>query len=140
MTIPTLADALEALELLPDWEQRFTYVIDLAKHLPTMPEALKTETTKVRGCTSQVWMVVNWEGEGLSSTLQLHLSSDATLVSGLLMLVYLAYNGKTRAQIATINLPELLAPTGLLNQLSPNRRNGFASVLATLQALAATPA
>jgi cysteine desulfuration protein SufE len=134
--MPSLSEALEALELLPDWEQRFTYLFDLAKHLPAMPEALKTETTKVRGCTSQVWMTVGWEGEGADATLRLNLDSDALIVKGLLALVYLAYNGQTRAQIATINLTELLAPTGLLNNLSPNRRNGFASVLGTLRALA----
>jgi cysteine desulfuration protein SufE len=57
------------------------------------------------------------------------------IVRGLLALVWLAYHGKTRAEMAALDLPTLLKPTGLLTQLSPNRRNGFASVLATLKEL-----
>lgn len=131
----TLHEALEAFPLLPDWESRFEYLIDLSKTLPPMPAALQTEENKVRGCTSQVWMLVSWNGTGEGATLNLNLESDAMIVRGLLALVWLAYNGKTRAEMAQIDLPELLKPTGLLSQLSPNRRNGFASVLATLKEL-----
>lgn len=129
----TLTEALETLTLLPDWEQRYTYVIELARTLPPMPEGEKIPANLVRGCTSQVWMTTSWQADKLV----LHVASDALIVQGLLALIHLAYNGQTRAQIAATNLPELLAPTTLLNHLSPNRRNGFASVVATLQRAAA---
>lgn len=132
----TLPEALEAFPLLPDWESRFEHLIELAAVLPPMPGALQTDENKVRGCTSQVWMLVGWNGTGDDAKLNLHLESDAMIVRGLLVLVWLAYNGKTRAEMAQIDLPTLLKPTGLLTQLSPNRRNGFASVLATLKELA----
>lgn len=128
MTTPTLPKALETLTLLPDWESRYTYIIELAKVLPPMPEAEKTPTNLVRGCTSQVWLTHHWQDERL----QLHLASDALIVSGLLALAYLAYNDKTAAEIATLNLAQQLASSQLLDHLSPNRRNGFASVLAKL--------
>lgn len=128
----TLAEALETLALLPDWEQRYTFVIELARALPPMPATEKVVENLVRGCTSQVWLVVNWQGDKTD----IHLDSDALIVRGLMALIWLAYNGKTRAEIAAINLSELLAPTHLLTHLSPNRRNGFASVVATLQNLA----
>ncbi len=126
----TLADALEALTILPDWEQRFTYLMDMAAQLPPMPEADKTEPNKVRGCTSQVWMTTAWDDHGC---LVLHLDSDAVLVKGLLALVWLAHQSLTRDELATVDLPALLAPTGLMNHLSPNRRNGFSSVLKRLK-------
>ena len=132
----TLPEALSAFPLLPDWESRFEHLIELGNVLPPMPAALRTEENKVRGCTSQVWMLVGWNGTGDGAKLNLHVDSDAMIVRGLLALVWLAYNGKTRAEMAEIDLPALLNPTGLLGQLSPNRRNGFASVLATLKALA----
>lgn len=128
----TLAEALETLALLADWEQRFGYVVELADELPPMPEAHKTEVNRVRGCTSQVWMTHGWDAEG---RLNLGLESDAVLVRGLLALVWLAYQGKTKAEAAAINLPALLEPTGLPTHLSPNRRSGFASVVAHVQAL-----
>lgn len=127
----TLEDALESLHLLPDWEQRYTFVIDLAKQLPAMPPEEKTAQNLVPGCTSQVWMTRTWQ----NAKLELHLDSDALIVKGLLTLVYLAYNGKTAEEIAAYNLEEHLHGTQLLNHLSPNRRNGFISVLATLRRL-----
>lgn len=130
----SLAEALETLTLLADWEQRFGYVVELADELSSMPEAQKTEDNRVRGCTSQVWMTHSWDAEG---RLNLGLDSDAVLVRGLLALVWLAYHRKTKAEAAALNLPVLLEPTGLLAHLSPNRRSGLASVVGALQALVA---
>lgn len=130
----TLHDALDALTLLPDWEQRYAFIIELADELPPMPDETKTDATKVPGCTSQVWMTTAWDAEG---RLLLHLDSDAVLVKGLLALVHLAYHGHTQAELAGLNLPAQLEPTGLFAHLSPNRRNGFASVVARLSALTA---
>lgn len=127
----TLQEALENIVLLPTWEDRYTFVLELAKQLPPMPESSKTEATKVQGCTSQVWMTTQWH----NGKLVLNLDSDAHLVRGLLGLVWLAFNGKTKADIAATNLPALLEPTGLLSNLSPNRRNGFASVVGRLTSL-----
>ena len=129
----TLPEALETLSLLPDWEQRYTYVIELARGLPPMPDAEKTEANLVPGCTSRVWLTVSWNGEKTD----IHLDSDALIVKGLMALVHAAYNAKTREEIAALDLPELLKPTHLMQHLSPNRRNGFVSVVKRLQALAA---
>lgn len=129
----TLSEVLENLALLPPGEARFEYVIELAGGLPPMPEADKTEANLVRGCTSRVWMTHGWDGAG---RLVLALDSDAVLVKGLLALVWLAYAGKTRAEMAVVNLSALLEPAGLLNSLSPNRRNGLASVVGRLQQVA----
>ncbi|PZP39885.1 MAG: Fe-S cluster assembly protein SufE [Pseudomonas fluorescens] len=129
----TLHEALETLSLLPDWENRYTYIIELARTLPAIPAEEKIDANLVPGCTSRVWLVLNWSGDRTD----IHLESDALIVRGLMALVYLAYNNKTREEIAAINLPELLAPTKMLAHLSPNRRNGFASVVKKLQSLAA---
>ncbi len=127
----TFAEALETLQLLPDWESRYGFLIELAKVLPPFPEAAKNEANFVKGCTAQVWMT----GEFTEEKLQLKLASDALIVQGLLALLWLAFNGKSRAEITAIHLPELLAPTHLLNHLSPNRRSGFAAVTYRIQEL-----
>ncbi|TKW61751.1 MAG: SufE family protein [Blastochloris viridis] len=129
----TLNEALETLSLLPDWEQRYTYVIELARTLPPMPAAEKTEDNLVPGCTSRVWLTVGWNNDKTD----IHLESDALIVKGLMALVHMAYHHKTREEIAALDLPELLKPTNLMQHLSPNRRNGFVSVVKRLQALAA---
>jgi cysteine desulfuration protein SufE len=98
-----------------------------------MPEAEKTEQNIVPGCTSRVWLTVNWN----DTKTDIHLESDALIVKGLMALVHMAYHNKTRQEIAALDLTELLKPTNLMQHLSPNRRNGFVSVVKRLQALAA---
>lgn len=140
VTAPTLAPALAApfatiladLPLLPDWESRYGYVLELARELPPMPEALKVEANLVRGCTAQVWLVATWAPD---DTLDLQLASDALLVQGLLAVVHAAYHGQSRTALKALDFLGLLTPTGLLAHLSPNRRNGLASVVARLHGL-----
>lgn len=129
----TLTEALETLSLLPDWENRYTYLIELARALPPMPDDEKVKANLVPGCTSQVWLTTQWEGDKLV----FHLDSDALIVRGLMALIWLAYNGRSKSEIAAVNLPELLTPTKLLGHLSPNRRNGFASVVGKILSFAA---
>ena len=42
--------------LLDDWEDRYRYVIELGRALAPLPDALRTDANKVRGCASQVWL------------------------------------------------------------------------------------
>lgn len=127
----TFSEALETLALLPDWESRYGFVIELAAALPVFPEADKTQANFVAGCTAQVWATHTFE----DGKLVLNLCSDALIVQGLLALIWLAYHGKTQAEISAIDLPALLAPTQLMNHLSPNRRSGFAAVTARIKGL-----
>ncbi|MGB1027977.1 MAG: SufE family protein, partial [Rhodospirillaceae bacterium] len=80
VTLDELADNFSFLE---DWEDRYSYIIDLGKKLPEMPEALKTEETKVRGCMSQVWIFPVIE-QGPPTKVSFMADSDAMLVKGLI--------------------------------------------------------
>jgi cysteine desulfuration protein SufE len=126
--MPPLAALLDDLKALDDWESRYGYVIDLGRRLPPMAATAMTEPNRVRGCTSAVYLTLAWQ----NGTLDLALASDALIVSGLLAIIRAAYQGRTRAEALALDLPALLEPTNLLTHLSPNRRNGFASVLARI--------
>ncbi|HEX2858836.1 MAG TPA: SufE family protein [Alphaproteobacteria bacterium] len=116
---------LSDLAVLPGWEERYEYIIDLGRQLPPFPPAQMTEANLVRGCTSTVYMTIGWN----KGMLELGLTSDALIVNGLLALVYAAYHGQTKRDAQVVNLPMLLERTALLEHLSPNRRHGFASVM-----------
>ncbi|MBZ0140850.1 MAG: SufE family protein, partial [Pseudorhodoplanes sp.] len=49
-------------ELLDEWEDRYRYVIELGKLLPTLPDDERTSENKVRGCASQVWLSTRMQG------------------------------------------------------------------------------
>ncbi len=122
-----IEELLENFELLETWEDRYKYVIELGKKLPSMPEEYKTEESKVRGCMSQVWFRFL---PSLSSPPRIEFlaDSDAFIVKGLAAILHLIYSGKTKEEAMKINLDETFKKLGLESHLSMNRRNGFYSM------------
>ena len=57
--VPTAAEIAADFSLLDDWEDRYRYLIELGRTLEPLPEALRTDSNKVRGCASQVWLATN---------------------------------------------------------------------------------
>ena len=130
----TVSDLIENFTLFDDWEERYRYIIELGKDLPPMDEALKVPAHKVEGCTSQVWMVIHNE-EGVFTFLA---DSDAHIVKGLIAILMAAYYGQQLEDIATIDVESLFSKLGLDQHLSPNRRNGFFSMVERIRESAAS--
>ena len=115
--------------LLDDWEDRYRYVIELGKALPDLPEALRTEENKVRGCTSQVWLATDLEGSDRGRVFALKGDSDALIVRGLVAILLALYQGKTPAEALAVDAQGAFAKLGLKEHLTPQRSNGFASMV-----------
>lgn len=122
MTINAIAEDFAALD---DWEDRYKYLIDLGNSLPPMEDSLKTEASKVKGCMSQVWMLLGWDGGKLT----LLADSDAQIVKGLIAVLSALFAGKTVAEIENIDVEKTFHDLGLEGHISPNRRNGFFSMV-----------
>lgn len=118
-----IEELIENFALFEDWEDRYRYLIDLGQTLlPPMAEELKTETSKVKGCMSQVWIVLGWDDTG---KLTFTADSDAQIVKGLIAVLKVIYAGKTAVEIKNFDIEKTFAKMGLDQHLSPNRRNGF---------------
>ena len=132
----TIADAAAALEeefaLLEDWRDKVEYLIELGRDLPPLPEALKVERHKVRGCQSQVWLVAEPEAGG---RLHLRADSDAVLVKGLISLLLALYDRRTPQEILA-NPPDVLERIGLSRLLTPGRSNGLHAMVARIRSMA----
>ena len=126
--LPTLADILEEYELL-DGEDRYRLLIDLGRQLEPMPEALKTEATKVRGCSASVW-VYPTEAVG-----KLHFLADsnAAITKGIVALVLAAVQDQPAADVAAMDVAAALAPFDLARQLSANRTQGIPNMIALVK-------
>lgn len=122
----------ENFALFSDWEERYQYLIDLGKALPALDEAHKTDLYKVRGCTSQVWLVPD-VAEG---KLRFQADSDALIVKGLIAVLMSAYNTKTPSEISEFPINDYFDSLGLGQNLSPNRRNGFFAMVEKIKSLA----
>lgn len=127
-------EIVDNFSLFGDWEDRYRYLIDLGSRLPPMPESLKTENTRVRGCMSQVWMVLGWDSQGRLSMLA---DSDAQIVRGLVAVLCSIFQEKTAEEIKEIDVEEIFKKLGLDQHLSPNRRNGFFSMVERVRSFTA---
>ncbi len=128
MSIEDLVDNFDALD---DWEDRYKYLIGLGNDLPVMDESLKTEHSKVRGCMSQVWLVMGWDGQG---RLTMRADSDAQIVKGLIAVLVAIFEGRTKEEIQALDVAATFSQLGLDQHLSPNRRNGFFSMVEAVTA------
>jgi cysteine desulfuration protein SufE len=116
-----LTDLAESFSLFGDWEDRYRYLIDLGKRIPSLDSALKTDENLVRGCTSRVWMVAEWQG----GKFHFQADSDAQIIKGLIYILQTAFQDRTKEEIATLDINKVFEDIGLDRHLSPNRRNGF---------------
>ncbi|WP_073010991.1 SufE family protein [Roseibium suaedae] len=130
----SLDDILESFDFLDDWEDRYKYLIDLGKELPGLPEDEKSETNKVRGCVSQVWLVTetNQNASG-KPVLNFRGDSDALIVQGLVAIVLALYSGKTADEILETDVDALFTRLGLKEHLTPQRSNGLKSMVGRIR-------
>ena len=95
-----------------------------------MPEELRTETNKVQGCASQVWLGTKVRPNGAAGpTLSFVGDSDAHIVRGLIAILFALYSDKPAAEILNADAVELFNKLGLREHLTPQRSNGFRSMV-----------
>jgi len=116
-------ELIETFSFLPDWQEKYQYIIELGQQLEPMAESDKTDDVLVRGCQSRVWM----EAVMRDGRLYFAGASDAAIVSGLVALLLRVYSGRSPAEIGATD-PVFLKELGLLEALSTNRGNGIAAM------------
>ena len=124
---------LETMHLLDDWEERYAYLIELGRQLPSMPDMLKTDTALVKGCTSQVWLVAQAAPDDM---MRFWADSDAHIVKGLIAILFILFNGQPKYKIRDFDIEHYFLQLGLNEHLSPNRRNGFFAMIERLKTIA----
>jgi len=128
-TLPTIAVIHDDYELL-DSEDRYRLLIDLGRMLEPMPDALKTDATKVRGCSASVWVYPTRLDDG-----RLHFlaDSDAAITKGIVALILSAVQDRRPAEVAGLDLARELEPFDLKRELSSNRTQGVPNMIALIQ-------
>jgi cysteine desulfuration protein SufE len=126
----TIDEIIENFALLDEWDDRYRYVIELGRTLGALPEELRTETNKVQGCASQVWLGTKVQPNGAAGpTLSFVGDSDAHIVRGLIAILFALYSGKPAPEILKTDAVELFNRLGLREHLTPQRSNGFRSMV-----------
>jgi cysteine desulfuration protein SufE len=127
--LPPLSDILDEYELL-EGEDRYRLLIDLGRELDPMPDALKTDATKVRGCSASVWVYPTTTDDG-----RLHFLADsnAAITKGIVALILSAVQDKPAEDVAAMDVTEALAPFELRKHLSANRTQGIPNMIALIK-------
>jgi len=115
---------------LDDWDDRYRYLIELGRELPPLSEAAHNDVNKVQGCASQVWLdtTVRPNGGG-GPVLTFEGDSDAHIVRGLIAILFAIYSGKAARDILVTDAIKLFESMGLREHLTPQRSNGFRSMV-----------
>lgn len=127
-----LEELQDNFALLEDWDERYGYLIELGKKLPPMSDELKTDSTKVQGCMSQVWLVGTFKG----GTFDLIADSDGLIVRGLIAVLRVLFVGKTPAEVGQSDPRPLFQSMGLEGHISPGRSNGLWSMVKRIKEIA----
>ena len=118
-----LAEIVDTLELLGDWEARYQYLMELGEKLPPMPQALKTDANRVKPCMSTVH-VAALPVPGQADSIRFVGDCDTAIIKGVLAVLISLCNERSSAQIQAIDMDEIFRQLQLDEHLSPNRHVG----------------
>jgi cysteine desulfuration protein SufE len=133
-TIMTIDDIIENFSLLDEWDDRYRYVIELGRTLAPLPDARRTDANKVQGCASQVWLATTVKPDSVAGPiLNFTGDSDAFIVRGLIAILLALYSGKSAGEILATDAIGVFDRLGLREHLTPQRSNGFRSMVERLK-------
>ena len=125
-----IGDIIDNFSVLDDWDDRYRYLIELGRELPALAEAAHNDANKVQGCASQVWLDTRVRPNGANGpVLTFAGDSDAHIVRGLIAILFAIYSGKAAKDILASDALALFERLGLREHLTPQRSNGFRSMV-----------
>ena len=117
-------EILEDFDMFDDWMQKYEYLIDLGKDLPSIDEKYKIEENLIKGCQSRVWL----HAEENNGNIVFSVDSDAIMTKGIVALLIRVLSGQNANDIAHADL-DFINKIGLKEQLSATRANGLLSMI-----------
>jgi cysteine desulfuration protein SufE len=134
-----IAEIVDNFSVLDDWDDRYRYLIELGRQLPPLAPSAYNDANKVQGCASQVWLDTHVRPNGAGGPILTFIGdSDAHIVRGLIAILLATFSGKHAKDILAIDALALFEKMGLREHLTPQRSNGFRSMVERMRAEART--
>lgn len=126
----TIDEIIDNFSLLDEWDDRYRYVIELGRSLAPLSGRDRRDANKVQGCASQVWLATTVQPNSRDGpVLSFTGDSDAHIVRGLIAILFAIYSGKHACEILETDAVALFDRMGLREHLTPQRSNGFRSMV-----------
>jgi cysteine desulfuration protein SufE len=123
-------EIIDNFSLLDEWDDRYRYLIELGWELPPLAAEAHNDANKVRGCASQVWLDTRVRPNGAGGPVLTFVGdSDAHIVRGLIAILFAMYSGRSAKDILATDAVALFEKMGLREHLTPQRSNGFRSMV-----------
>ena len=107
-----------------DENDRLIYIIDLAKHITSLPKELRTEDRLVRGCMSKIWIDVGV----VNDLVKVYYDSDAMITKGITSIICDCFTDISIQEAKTITKQDI-EKLGIRQLLTAQRRNGLSSLV-----------
>ena len=104
---------------------RLHYLIDKARELEPLPEALKTNENRIHGCASKLWLVGGVREDG---TMMYQVDGEAHISKGTAKVVTDVVNGEPKDDVASLTI-ESFEPLGIRELLTMQRQNGLGELI-----------
>jgi len=114
----------EDLRLL-EGHDRLHYLIDKARELEPLPEALKTNENRIHGCASKLWLIGGVREDG---TMMYQVDGEAHISKGTAKVVTDVVNGEPKNDVASLTI-ESFEPLGIRELLTMQRQNGLGELI-----------
>jgi len=119
------------LAALKNGQDRLAFLVARAKKLPPLAPELRAADHLIPGCLAKLWFIPRFE-DGLCF---FACDSDSLVVKAVAGLLCEFYSGHAPTEIVAHD-PQFLAPFGITQHLTPNRRNALAKVWESIRRFA----
>ncbi len=124
MIIEKILEMGSNLKML-EGHDRLHYLIDKAKDIEPLPDAVKTEENRIRGCASKLWLIGGVKEDG---TMMYRVDGDAHISKGTAKVVTDLVNGEHRSAVANLTVEDF-TPLGIKELLTMQRQNGLGELI-----------
>lgn len=116
-------ELIRQLSALKSGQDRLSLLVEGAKKLPPLPPEMRVAENLLPGCLARLWLVPQFrDGKCFFAC-----DSDSLVVKAIAGLLCQFYSGQPPAEILAHD-PAFLAPLGITQHLTPNRRNALAKI------------
>lgn len=123
---------VEDFSFLPEWDERYAYLIELGQKQEPLPDEYRTDENVVRGCQSMVWL----HRKCRQGQVYLKADSDSLIVKGLAALLLQVFSGQPAEEVLKADLV-FFEEIGLNKHLSSQRANGLLAMVEEIKVFAA---
>ena len=124
MVLDKITEMGENLRML-EGHDRLQYLVDKAKEVEPLPDAVKIEDNRIHGCASKLWII---GGANEENKMQYRVDGDAFITKGTAKVVTDLVNGAHKSEVANLTV-ENFAALGIKELLTLQRQNGLGELI-----------